>query len=223
MPWSSVLAGVWLPVLVVGVSVSLAVLDLYAIEPPRPGDRPGAVKRALLGQSLVLMAILVGGGIHTAMHAAAAEQALTEDRAAWAAEMRAVEARSTGLSIVVTILDVTLGETTDNGRIVFHLTLDVRVRSTTSIRQAREDLANQVIWLEPPQAPYVEITDEYPSDAHRRGPRQDVPSRSAHCQIQCRPGPADDGAVGDHAAPHRARLKLGIADRSPGDDHLHGS
>jgi hypothetical protein len=160
-PVGAVLGGFGIPVLVVAGSVVFAVLDLYAIQPPRPGDPAGAVKRALLAQSLVLAVILVGGGIRTSMETAAAEQALADQRAAWAAEMRAVEARSTGLSVAVYLVDATLGERTADGRVVTHLTLDVTIRSATAIelRQATEGLTNQGLWLEPPYGPYVDVHD----------------------------------------------------------------
>ena len=72
--------------------------------------------------------------------------------AAQAEDTQAVEARSAGLSMVITVADAQLGEPTTDGRIVSHLTLDVTLRSTTDIqlRQADPGFTNHWINVTPP-------------------------------------------------------------------------
>jgi hypothetical protein len=116
----------------------LAVLDLYAVRPPRPEHRSGDAKSfAVLGTlfSLVLFGgtLLVSTMIVEAVDAAARRDAEAAASAQTDAEAAAREARSAGLSIEVTVADVEVGPQTEQGRVLTRLTLDVTVRSATAI------------------------------------------------------------------------------------------
>jgi hypothetical protein len=133
--------------LVIPAAVFLAVLDIYAIWPPRSRDRAGAAGRAFGGMFLVVVGVLVSDQIQGAVASAAEREAKTEER-------RAIEARSAGLSMVVTVVDAQLGEPTENGRIVSHLTLDIAFRSATEIQLLQTEPGapgNQWITLVPPR------------------------------------------------------------------------
>jgi hypothetical protein len=113
--------------------IALSVLDVYAIWPPVRRTFGDAAGRATLG--VILAVVLVGfwSGIRSGLNSATSPSAAAVNEYL-AAERRAVEARSAGLSIHVAVLDVTLGATNSNGRLVSYLTLDITVRSTTQIQ-----------------------------------------------------------------------------------------
>lgn len=133
------------PFLYVASLVSLVVLDGLAIRPLRPGKRAGAVGRGFVSG---LAVVAVGAAAAWAVTAAAR----VAEQGAQAEETQAVEARSAGLSMVITVVDARLGKGTVNGRIVSHLTLDVTLRSTTEIqlRQAASGFHSHWINLAPP-------------------------------------------------------------------------
>jgi hypothetical protein len=128
----------------------LAVLDLYAVRPPRPEDQAGAAKSyAVLG---TLCSLLLMGGALLApvlIEAAAASAALRDKEAAFDQLQREIDARSAGLTMEITVVDANFGAPTQNGRVVEHLTLDVRVRSATEIdlRQGEDGIGRQSLWL----------------------------------------------------------------------------
>ena len=129
--------------------ITLAVLDLYAIAPPIQQSLPAAVGRAVLGVILIISLTAVFSGITTTLDSAAHEEYL-------AAQQRALEARSAGLSMEVVVVDTVLGDVTDKGRAVSHLTLDITVRSATTIQLlplTEPDLVNQVVVIGPVDAP----------------------------------------------------------------------
>ena len=136
---------VLLPFLYVASLVSFAVLDSFAIWPLRSGRRVGAVARGFLGTVFV---VVVG----FALTAAASRAGQVAEQAARAEESQAVEARSAGLSMAITVVDARLGSPTVNGKIVSHLTLDVTIRSTTEIqlRQAEPGFGYHWINVAPP-------------------------------------------------------------------------
>jgi hypothetical protein len=134
----------------------LAVLDLYAVRPPRLENQAGAAKSyAVLGTlcSLLLMggALLVPALIDGAAASAAARDAQEET----ASHTREVKARSAGLALEVTVVDAELGAPTENGKFVEQLTLDITVRSATEIelRQGDNGLGSNGLLLDPAYAP----------------------------------------------------------------------
>src|SRR5262245_54964576 len=139
---------VLVPFLYVGSLGFLAVLDVCAVWPHRPGDRAGAVGRGLLGVFL-----LVGGGraiVGTAY--GAVDSAVTaESNAAQQALQRTVDARATAVSMTVDVIDAEFAGPA-NGRFVSDLTVDVRVRSTSDIELLADGsgLADTWIHLGPP-------------------------------------------------------------------------
>ena len=118
-----------LPFLQLASLFSLAALDLYAVWPPRPGNRATARGRGIVGALLV---VVIGGWTGIAISSAANREAQVAEKAAQAEESQAVVARSAGLSMVITVAQ--LGKSTVNGRIVSDLTLDVTLRSATDIQ-----------------------------------------------------------------------------------------
>ena len=136
---------VLLPFLYLASLVSFAVLDSFAIWPLRSGKRGGAVSRGFFGAVFV---VVVG----LALTSAASRAAQVAEQAAQAEESQAVEARSAGLSMAITVVDARLGSPTVNGRVVSHLTLDVTIRSTTGIllRQAEPGFGYHWISVAPP-------------------------------------------------------------------------
>lgn len=154
----AIVALLWL-VSIPGVTF-LAVLDLYAILPPRPEDQAGVAKSyVVLGTlcSLLLMggALLVPVLIDDAAASAAASAAARDAREETDAHTREVEARSAGLSIVVTVVDAELGAPTANVKIVEQLALDISVRSATEIelRQGDDGFGSNRLLLDPAYAP----------------------------------------------------------------------
>ena len=135
----ALLGSVLLPVTWIAVPF-LAVLDVYAVWPSPSGDGAGAAGRAVLGLSLVAVSLLVGSRIQGAVASAAGDATRVEDE-------RALEARSAGLSIEVAVVDATLGRSTDHGRVVSDLTLDIRVRSTTDIQLVEAKPGNDNHWI----------------------------------------------------------------------------
>jgi hypothetical protein len=134
----------------------LAVLDSYAIWPPRLEKQARvsmsyAVLGILFSASLLGMSFFVRLQVDDAIASAAERDA----REASAEVAREVEARSAGLSMEVTVVDVELGATTQNGRIVSRLTLDVTIRSATAIdlRDTTEGGEDQALELLPAYAP----------------------------------------------------------------------
>lgn len=115
----------------------LAVLDLYAIRPPHPEDSGAAKRYAVRGTAFSLFllgsTILASTMINDAVDAAARRDAEEVASAKRDADALAREARSAGLSIVVTVVDAEHGERTDDGRLLSRLTLDVTLRSATDI------------------------------------------------------------------------------------------
>jgi hypothetical protein len=109
---------------------ALSMLDLYAIRPPLRHTLGFAAGRATLGVILAIVLFVSWSGIIDGLNSAA----MDEDRAA---ERRAVEARSAGLSMHVEVVNATVGETHGHGRVVSYLTLDITVRSTTQIHVSR--------------------------------------------------------------------------------------
>jgi hypothetical protein len=125
--------------------ITLAVLDLYAIWPPVRRTRAGAAGRAFVGVILVVSCTTLLAWIVTALDSAAFDEYL-------AAEKRALEARSAGLSMEVAVVDTVLGDSTDNGQVVSRLTLDITVRSTTSVQLlplTEPEFVNQELWIGP--------------------------------------------------------------------------
>ena len=102
-----------------------------------------------LGAFFVVFVVL---GTYTAIASAADRAAQVAEQAAQAEESQAVEARSAGLSMAITVVDARLGSPTANGRIVSHLTLDVTIRSTTEIalQQAEPGFGYHWISVAPP-------------------------------------------------------------------------
>ncbi len=144
--WSALLLVLWLAV------PFLAVLDVYALWPPRTGNRAAAAGRGFVGVFLVVVGLLVGSQLQGAIANAAGEATKVADE-------RAVEARSAGLSIEVVVVDATLDGSTDHGRTVSGLTLDVAVRSDHDIqlREAGPGITNQAMWIGPPDEFSVEV------------------------------------------------------------------
>ena len=144
----------WL-ISVPGVSF-LAVLDLYALRPPPPrGPARVAVPYGALG--VLTSALLLGATLYVPVlvddaNASAAERAA---RAASENLARDVEARSAGLSLLVTVVDVGFGAETENGRIVEHMTLDISIRSATDIalRGSEHGFGSNLLLLNPAYAP----------------------------------------------------------------------
>ena len=149
-PDTSTIGPLLFPALILFALVFLAVLDIYALSPPRPGDRAGAVGRGVLGPGLVAVGIVVAFQMQGALASASRQQAQAE-------EAGALEARSDGLSISVTVVDARPGEPTEDGRIVLQLTVDLVVRSVSEIklRQTNDGLDNQVIRFVAPASPDV--------------------------------------------------------------------
>ncbi|MEO8425396.1 MAG: hypothetical protein ABI595_15980 [Actinomycetota bacterium] len=159
----NVIALLWL-ISIPGVTF-LAVLDLYAIRPPRAQDQASKARTyAALGTLFSLS--LLGGTLlaTTVVNEAISSAAKREAEEARSAErdraMRAREARSAGLSMVVTVADAQAGATTARGRILSRLVLDVTVRSTSDIELSRTpggvDTPSLVLLNQ--DAYYVEIT-----------------------------------------------------------------
>lgn len=128
----------------------LAVLDLYAIWPPGSEDSGAAKRYAVRGTFFSLLLLGVGLLVPVVMDEAARSGAKRDAAEAFDQLQRDIEARSAALSVEVTVVDAGLGASTKNGRIVEHLTLDVRVRSTTDIelRQGEDGIGQQVLWLQ---------------------------------------------------------------------------
>jgi hypothetical protein len=154
----SIIGLLWL-VSIPGVTF-LAVLDLYAVRPPRPEDQAGVAKwYAVLGTlcSLLLMggALLVPVLIDDAAASAAASKAARDAREETDNHTREVEARSAGLALEVSVVDAELGAPTDGGKIVEQLTLDITVRSATEIelRQGPDGFGSNGLLLDPAYAP----------------------------------------------------------------------
>jgi hypothetical protein len=128
----------------------LAVLDLYAIWPPGSEDAGAAKRYAVRGTLFSLFLLGVGLLAPVLFDEAAASSAKRDAEVAFDQLQRDIEARSAALSVEVTVVDAGLGAGTKNGRVVEHLTLDVRVRSTTDIelRQGADGIGQQVMWLQ---------------------------------------------------------------------------
>ena len=138
----------------------LAVLDLYAVRPPRPEVQAGAAKSyAVLGTlcSFLLMggALLTPVLIDDAAAAAAASAAARDAQEETANHTREVEARSAGLALEVSVVDAELGAPTENGKFLERLTLDITVRSVTEIelRQEEDGFGSNRLLLDPAYAP----------------------------------------------------------------------
>ena len=134
----------------------LAVLDLYAFRPPRPEEQAGAAKSyGVLGTLCSLL--LLGGAllVPVLIDSAAASAAERDAREETDNVARQVKARSAGLAMEVSVVDADLGATTENGKVVEHLTLDITVRSATEIELRREEdgSGSNLLLLNPAYAP----------------------------------------------------------------------
>jgi len=198
----------------------LAVLDSYAIWPPRLEKQARvsmshAVLGILFSASLLGMSIFIRLQVDDAIASAAERDA----REASGDVAREVEARSTGLSMEVKVVDVELGATTQNGRIVARLTLDVTIRSATAIdlRDTTSGGKDQALELLPAYAPgagysppmyleWAEVPSHIPAGFEGTY-RVDVPVAGTIPAGQMQPDPVTTGEW-------EARLTL--LDRSPG-------
>src|SRR5215510_375369 len=121
---------VFVPFVFFGSVVFLGVLDVFAIWPPRPGDRPAAVGRAVLGVFLVVIGgRVVVGNAYAAVDAAATHEAT----AAQQSLQDAVDARAIAVTMSIDVIDAEFAGRTTNARIVSNLTLDVTVHSSADI------------------------------------------------------------------------------------------
>jgi hypothetical protein len=134
----------------------LAVLDLYALRPPRP-QRPARVAVPYGALGVLTSALLLGATLYIPVLVDDANAAAAERDARAASEELAsdVEARSAGLSLDVTVVDVGFGAATANGRIVEHMTLEISVRSATDIALRGSDagFGSNLLLLNPAYAP----------------------------------------------------------------------
>lgn len=131
--------------LLIAGATALAVLDVYAIWSPVRPTRAGAAGRALIGLILVGSFAAFFSGIVRDLDSAAVDEAI-------AADQRAEAARSAGLSMRVAVVDTQLGAVNENGQLVSRLTLDITVRSTTTIQLlplTEPDFVNQETWIGP--------------------------------------------------------------------------
>ena len=110
-----------------------------------------ATLAVLISASLLGLSLYIPTQVDAANTAAAARDA----RAASDELARYVEARSAGLSIEVAVVDVGFGAATRNGWIVEHLTLDISLRSATTIalRTSEDGHGSNLLLLNPAYAP----------------------------------------------------------------------
>lgn len=216
--WDNIIGILWL-ISIPGVTF-LAVLDLFAIRPPDTRDqtrdaRSYAVLGTLFSLFLISVSLLVPVVIDGARSAAAERDA----REAGDQLAREIEARSTGLSIDVAVVDPGLGTATQNGHQVDRLALDIRLRSATEIelRESEDGFGLNLLLLDPAYAPgadysppmYLEWTNlptHIPAgfDATYR---LDVPVAGTFPANGLQPDPVTTGLWG---------IQLTLFDRDPG-------
>jgi len=136
----------WQPLLASALVSALAVLAVQALWPSGPRNTLGAVGRGTAGLVVGVGSLTVFGG---AIGSAAQSERHAQQLQAEADEQEAIQARSAGLSILVTVADARFGGSSKyGGRIVSHLSLDIEVRSTTDV-QLIPDEQNHWINLRP--------------------------------------------------------------------------
>jgi hypothetical protein len=207
----------------VPVVTFLVVLDLYAMRPPRPEGPsrvalPYGALGVLISALLFAVTLYIPVAVDDANATAAARDAARDARAASEELARYVEERSAGLSIEVTVVDVGFGAATQKGRIVEHVTLDIRLRSATAIAlpTSEDGFGSNLLQLYPAYAPdagytppmYLEWKD-LPADITAGFDatfRLDVPVTGTFPADQTQPDPVTSGSWS---------AELMLHDRSP--------